>query len=930
MGQIMKNIFLTNYSNTKFLDKIKESLKSCSSFSFSVSFIKKAGLILLEKEIEDALKRGCKGRIITSTYQNFTDIPSLELFLSWMKTYPKFICHLDYQCFGDNGFHSKGYLFEYNDSCEFIVGSTNITRFALLKNVEWNVSLYSKDYFDSLNDAYKEFDELWNKTLLLDEELIKKYKILIDYAIEKWDMDYVDGSSNKIRPNAMQRKALKELRRYRDQGVKKSLIIAATGSGKTYLSAFDANNFDAKRLLFIVHRDTILNDAMKTFEKVFGSKRSYGLYTGDNQNLDADFIFASNIMVSKHLDEFQDTEFDYIIIDECHHSVADSYKKIIEYFKPEFLLGLTATPERMDNEDVFEMFDTNVPFELRLRDAIINKLVVPFHYYGIRDNLVDYSSQEKGVIAKEISKSDNIDFIVKEIEAKRATEIKGKLKCIAFCTSIHHAQTMAELFNDAGYSARALLGENNLGERIRTFNDLQDDDNDLEIICAVDILNEGVDIPSINMVLFLRPTESSTIFLQQLGRGLRNYPNKEYLTVLDFIGNNYDRSVQIAMALGTLGVNAGIEKAYLREMVATNFISLDIPGVVINIDQLAREEVLEYLDKTNFNVRKFLEKDYMNFKAYLKTCYYPSHMDYLNSDVAPDLIRFMKAKIGKKNMSYYSFLKKIGEEDIPLFNDQEEYLINQISDLLPLTRVDEYIIIKQMISSNYDASQLIGFNRKVSDKTLDNAYYYLENDGIVKNLRLNINIISEQLKEYLSDLIEYGLTKYSIDFGDFNSKYKLYANYSNDQIAKELLLKGTMHFKSSGIYADKNEEGTIYLTIDLNKNERLSKKYLFKDGFKSESIFIWESQKDTTFTNEKGKMLLNSKKIHLFIRKVKEEDGITMPFTYFGEGKLINPRNSTVMDDKGVHNTLLFDILLTNSVKKELHFDFEIPEKEVN
>lgn len=313
-----KNNFLTNYSKNKFIDEIKRALTNCMSFSLSVSFIKKAGLILIEKEIEEALKRGVLGKIITSTYQNFTDIPSLEVFNNWMNKYPNFKCHLDLECFSDNGFHSKGYIFEYKDSYEVFVGSTNITRFALLKNIEWNISIYSKDELKLLNEIYLEFNNLWDKTLLLDEKIINKYRLMLDYAIEKWDMDYFDTNINRIRPNIMQRKALKELRRYRDMGVKRSLIVAATGSGKTFLAAFDALNFNAKRLLFIVHRDTILEEARKTFQKVFGAKRSYGLYTGNSNNIDCDFIFASNIMMANHLNDFLPNEFDYIVIDECH------------------------------------------------------------------------------------------------------------------------------------------------------------------------------------------------------------------------------------------------------------------------------------------------------------------------------------------------------------------------------------------------------------------------------------------------------------------------------------------------------------------------------------------------------------------------------------------------------------------------------------
>lgn len=234
----MRDMFLTNYSKTTFLDKIKASLKECNSFSLSVSFIKKAGLVLIERELEEILERGTKGRIITSTYQNFTDIASLRTFLNWMNKYPNFKCHIDYNCFGENGFHSKGYLFEYDSSYEFIVGSSNITRFALLKNVEWNVSLHSMEEMESIEAAYKEYNMLWNQTKELTNEIIKSYSTALDYAIEKWDMDYFNPEVEGIRPNSMQRKALKELRRNRDLGVKRALVIAATGSGEPTIHCY--------------------------------------------------------------------------------------------------------------------------------------------------------------------------------------------------------------------------------------------------------------------------------------------------------------------------------------------------------------------------------------------------------------------------------------------------------------------------------------------------------------------------------------------------------------------------------------------------------------------------------------------------------------------------------------------------------------------
>ena len=207
-------------------------------------------------------------------------------------------------------------------------------------------------------------------TYKLSQELINRYAIQLDFAIEKWDMDYVQNYDIKIKPNLMQKRALKEIRRYRDMGVNKALVIAATGSGKTYLSAFDAKNFGTKRLLFIVHRDTIIKEALKTFFKVFQSRVSYGIFMGKTKEINCDFIFSTNMTMSKNLDLFSKDEFDYIVVDEVHHGVADTYRKIIDYFEPEFMLGLTATPERMDNQSVFELFDKNVPYELRLRDAL--------------------------------------------------------------------------------------------------------------------------------------------------------------------------------------------------------------------------------------------------------------------------------------------------------------------------------------------------------------------------------------------------------------------------------------------------------------------------------------------------------------------------------------------------------------------------------
>ena len=917
---VLNNLFLTNYTDTTFLDRIKDNLRHCKSFYFSVSFIKKAGLILIYKDIEAAVERGCHGRIITSTYQNFTDIESLKSFYTLMGRYPNFQCHLDYESFHDSGYatlgyHSKGYLFEFDDHRELVIGSSNITRYALIKNIEWDVSV--SDYFETgvYDEALKEFEEKWIATDLLDSDIINKYATRLNFAIERWDMDY-DLSSSKIKPNYMQKRALKELNRYRALGVSRALTIASAGSGKTYLAAFDALNFNPKRLLYIVHEGAILRKSLETFQEVFGKNVSYGIYSGTSKEFDADYVFATNITMCNSLELFSKNEFDYIIIDECHHATAETYKKIMSYFEPEFLLGLTATPERLDNQDVFELFDHNVPYELRLRDAIANDLVVPFKYYGIRDKLVDYGlsgNDERRMIAQMV-KEDHCDFISEQIEKHRP---QGKLKCLAFCRNVTHARMMCEALGER-YSTAYLTGKNDIGERVRAYNDLQNDEQSLEILFTVDILNEGVDIPGVNMVLFLRPTESTTIFIQQLGRGLRKYTNKEYVTVLDFIGNSYTRSVQIAFALGSLSENFVMEKRLMASLVKDNFKAIGLAeyGVEIHIDDLSKEEILEYIDKENFNAVKYLKQDYFNFKKYIGTEFYPRHIDYINNDCAPDLIRFMSVKTqGRKNCSYYNFLKGIGEENLPIFTEEQIRFANYLSGLLPLVRVHEYRIIKILLTGKKSYHEVRDYLQEVIKGfelvELDHALMYLQNVKIEGD-RISIDLaLDDQFMEYVEDLIDYGLTRYIVDNGD-ETKFKLWQNYRMDQVQLKLL-KNPANNQVGTYYYDDYVVIFASLKKDLDEADRLN----YRDKFLQPDIFQWESM--TNLPQSHLEKLINSRYTYVFIRKISTENGLVLPFTYVGKGRLRNPRKT-----EGKTGTYLFDIHMENELPEYLQYDFGI------
>ena len=922
---------------------MKKNLDTCRAFYFSVSFIKRPGLRLLAPNIEAALARGANGQLITSTYQNFTDIDSLVWFYDLMSRYPdQFVCRLDTECFHDLsgnavGFHSKGYLFEFADHHELLVGSSNITVYALLKNIEWDVALASTIGCDADEETYEaaktEFEYLWGKTVPLTRALIEEYKTHLMYSIERWDMDY-NIANAAVRPNYMQRKALKELNRIRAMGAEKGLVCSAAGSGKTYLAAFDVLNFNPKRLLYIVHEGSILMKSVETFSRVFGADKTFGIYNADYKDFDSDFVFSTNVTMANALELFEPHTFDYIIIDEAHHATASTYKKIIDYFEPQFLLGITATPERMDGEDVFSLFDQNVPYELRLRDAIVNRLVVPFHYYGIRDELIEYGIKEtKGhKFVEQFSDEKHCDFIYQTIEKHR---IPGqKLKALAFCRDISHAIRMSQAMEDY-YHTRYLTGKNSTGERVRTYKDLQDDNAELEILFTVDILNEGVDIPGVNMVLFLRPTDSQTIFIQQLGRGLRNYEGKQYVTVLDFIGNDYRRSVQIAFALGGLAQNFVVEKKLLASLVMEDFKSIGLApyGVIIHLDELSKKEVLSFIDQVNFNTKTYLEQDYRNFKKYISSSDYPRHVDYLNNDYAPDLIKFMQSKIsGRKNSSYYGFLKAIGEENLPAFDERQEAFVKYVSEMLPIVRPYEYLIIQKIVEGAGKATlEDIRYHTEISmenfaepafrhalEYMLKSGFFILREEDKVSAMYLDNVVLNTELDEYVRDLLEFGLGKYDAEFvelaEDGNNTFHLWSKYRKEQVQQLLLNNPKDIMKGTRI-----EDDVVYAYVTVIKNDGTKEGLKYVDGYIDRNTFQWE-----TIANVSAKelaVLKASKRMEIFVRKVDNEDGIQLPFTYIGSGKM-----EYIEGSKKANGAHLFRVPMEVEAPEDMYFDFRLPE----
>lgn len=521
-----------------FLASLCDDLRNASKIRIIVSFIMESGVRLLEETLQEALRNGAEIEIITGTYLGITEPSALYLLKKILGEDGRVRIFQ-----GDTSFHPKGYFIEGPSYKRVYVGSSNISKTGLTMGLEWNYLIDGSTDLPSVLTFESHFIRLYNEeTLELTEELLRSYTS----AYRKKEM--MKEISNKeedqaqvvqIEPRGIQLEALYEIEKAREEGIEKGLLVSATGSGKTFISAFDAKQFDVKRLLFIAHRQEILEQSLESF-RIVHSEKTMALFMGNEKDSEADFIFASIQTLSKdnylRPEYFAPDGFDYIIVDEFHHAAAESYKRVLDYFKPAFLLGLTATPYRMDQQDILSLCDNHIFYELPLFQAINRDILSPFRYYGVYDE-TDYGKVERrnGAYVTESLERVYSDY-AKETSVYEKYKAYGGKTTVGFCVSISHAEKMASYFRKKGVKAMAVHSQMNIEstreEIVKAFKE-----GHLNVVFTVDLFNEGVDIKEIDTVLFLRPTESYVVFLQQLGRGLRKFPGKKELIVIDFIGN---------------------------------------------------------------------------------------------------------------------------------------------------------------------------------------------------------------------------------------------------------------------------------------------------------------------------------------------------------------------------------------------------------
>ena len=657
-----------------------ESMKKAESVDIIVSFLMESGVKMLLQELENTLKRGARIRILTGNYLGITQPSALYLIKRKLGNR----ADLRFYCEKGRSFHPKSYIFHYADHSELYIGSSNISRSALTSGIEWNYRFSNKTDPINYEKFYNTFVDLFeNHSIVIDDEELKKYsknwhRPAVSKDLDRYDLQDDKESSNKIplfEPRGAQIEALCALENTRAEGARRALVQAATGVGKTYLAAFDSKNYE--RVLFVAHREEILKQAAESFKNVRDSD-DYGFFNGDSKCTDKSVIFASVATLGRpdYLNEkyFAPDYFTYVVIDEFHHAVNEQYQRIVDYFKPKFLLGLTATPERMDGKNIYEICDYNVPYEISLKEAINKGMLVPFHYYGIFDE-TDYSKlhivrgryDEKELNETYIGNVGRYELIYKYYCKY------GSRQALGFCCSREHAREMAKEFSKRGIPSVAVFSDAS-GEYTEDRNVAikQLKQGKIRVIFSVDMFNEGVDITSVDMVMFLRPTESLIVFLQQLGRGLRKCRGKEFLTVLDFIGN-YEKAGRVRFLLsGRSNQSAGVYNPSDTSAFPDDCL-VDFDMRLIDFFAEMDKKHLKLKDQIvneYFRVKELLGRrpDRMDLFTYMDDGIYETAIAHSKDNPFKRYLEFLK-ELDELNQDEEVFCKGIGREFISLLEN---------------------------------------------------------------------------------------------------------------------------------------------------------------------------------------------------------------------------------------------------------------------
>lgn len=881
--------FITNNParGEKVITSIREEMRSCDSFMFSVAFITYDGINALLQEFKYLRDHNIRGRILTSQYQNFTEPRALQTLLSLGNIELKIVTSEQVKM------HTKCYIFSKKGTYDIIIGSSNLTNNALCSNGEWNVRFNSLSTGELVKDITEEFEKDYASATQITPSWIEEYEKI--YMVQGWKNRFnleATSINNEIVPNEMQKNALEGLQKIRDSGETRALIISATGSGKTYLSAFDAKIYN-KRYLYLVHRRPILNKSFRSFRAVLGPNAKMEKFNNSAPLSDAQFVFSTMQTMSKKevYESIPKDRFDYIMIDEAHHIGAESYLKITSYFQPKFLAGMTATPDRTDDFDIYKFFHYQIAYEIRLKQAMELNLTCPFHYFGISDLTLN------GEDADEFSEFTKIEFEKKVeyiIENAKFYGFGGdRLRGLVFCSRIQDAKRYADAFSRHNYRTAWVSGNMEKEDIERYIERLESDgEYALDYIFAVDLFNEGVDIPSVNQLILLRPTESAIVYIQQLGRGLRMADKKDFVTVIDFIGN-YDKNYNIPVALSD---DNSYNKSEMRRFVTTGD-SIVYGNSTISFDEISKSKIYESIDKTSFSQTKFILENYKNLKNKLGRI--PKLIDFIEHGSIDVSVLLSKFK------SYHNFLSKYEKDYHTNFNNSEEKVLEYITKIVaPGKRYLEIDVLKILINSNppHIRNTIAKLHPDLNSIALDNiiavfdgTFYgdeipLIENDAISETFLKMLD--NEDFTNSISEIIDVGSKKnfeYQPTYNDTN--FVLNKMYTYDDVCRLMNWAKNVTAINIGGYKFDTKTNTFSIFINYVKGKDVAESLNYPDHFENRNTLIAIS-KSTEDKNSKNMVRvrdqkLNGTTIHLFVRKNKEDEG-SKEFYYLGELEFVS------------------------------------------
>ena len=926
----------------KVLSSIEDELLVCEQFQISVAFITMGGIEPLLQTLKELEKKHIPGQILTTNYLNFSEPKALEKLHALQNITLKMY---DVES-AEEGFHTKGYIFKKEEIYRIIIGSSNMTKSALTTNKEWNTKIISTEQGEVAGEIIKEFDDLWHSSYALEfdtfyEYYKEKYNIIKRQREIAKQEQVTSLEKYKLQPNSMQVGFISNLRKILESGEKRALLISATGTGKTYASAFAMRELGFKRVLFLVHRGQLARQTKKSYEKVFANTVSMGLVGAGYHDYNKDYIFATVQTLNKdeHLMEYKPDAFDCIVLDEAHHTSADTYQKVMKYFTPKLWLGMTATPDKRDDNiagrNIYEIFHYQIAYEIRLQQAMEENLLCPFHYFGISDiaMLGDKQVNTKKITDRDFNMLTGEERVKHIVEQAHYFGYSGeKVKGLVFCSRIEEAVALSEKFNqtinpETGkvFRTMALSGKTSEEERQRAFERLAMNEEEadksnipLDYIFSVEILNEGVDIVEVNQVIMLRPTESPIVFIQQLGRGLRKAAGKEFVVVLDFIGN-YSNNFMIPIALsGDRSYNADTIRKYVISGNNT------IPGAsTVHFDEIAKDKIFASIDKIK-GMKTIIRDSYVSLKNRLGRV--PYLLDfYENGEVDPLVII-------KEYKTYQAFLKSMEKENYQgKFTDDEITTLEYLSKtVLSGARPYELEILRKLLKEGtvnfekFDNDFAVTYGYHVNLDSFDNAVEVLQGKFVSKEEEYqkysHMDILCREedrrLKRLIGfakrlenaeflrqvdDIVEVGLKRYADKYEagvTEKSPFVIYEKYSRRDVS---LLMNCGKDLSSTMYGMKRIGDDTFIFVTYHKEESTDdKNYIdgkpdYADAFEDNMIFLWDSQMGRGTESSYVEDVVQAKRKHLFVKKSDAETG----FYYMGQFDVMDVKAAKKKDNTG-------------------------------